>query len=306
VTQKKATIRVTTFGEVTERPKVRHWKCRVGVKPHRGFESRPLRLQTRTCGKSDPPTAGKSPTPVVSEVVGNPASALSATSTAETPVSTRLDEIVSLPCPECGGGKRNHLTVAHYEWTVRDPLGNPQRHSSSRICQCQGCETVRYVQNRWEEGDILGMESVVYPEAPLRAVQPLDATTLPTKVGRINLDTVKAFTAGVGILAGGGLRAIVEAICKDQGVSGKNLGEKIDQLVKIDLLATPQARFLHEVRYMGNQALHETGPPSEKELELGLQIVHALLTSIYILPGTARELEKLRTSKKGGPQSGEK
>src|SRR5205085_4415551 len=32
------------FGEVTERPKVRHWKCRVGVKPHRGFESRPLRF----------------------------------------------------------------------------------------------------------------------------------------------------------------------------------------------------------------------------------------------------------------------
>jgi hypothetical protein len=31
-------------GEVTERPIVRHWKCRVGVKPHRGFESPPLRL----------------------------------------------------------------------------------------------------------------------------------------------------------------------------------------------------------------------------------------------------------------------
>ena len=34
----------TRAREVTERPKVRHWKCRVGVKPHRGFESRPLRL----------------------------------------------------------------------------------------------------------------------------------------------------------------------------------------------------------------------------------------------------------------------
>src|SRR5262249_39874272 len=33
-------------GEVTERPKVRHWKCRVGVKPHRGFESRPLRFHS--------------------------------------------------------------------------------------------------------------------------------------------------------------------------------------------------------------------------------------------------------------------
>src|SRR5262249_34219800 len=34
----------TVFGEVTERPKVRHWKCRVRVKLHRGFESRPLRI----------------------------------------------------------------------------------------------------------------------------------------------------------------------------------------------------------------------------------------------------------------------
>ena len=32
------------LGEVTEWPIVRHWKCRVGVKPHRGFESRPLRF----------------------------------------------------------------------------------------------------------------------------------------------------------------------------------------------------------------------------------------------------------------------
>src|SRR5438876_10366144 len=35
---------VCEFGEVTEWPIVRHWKCRVGVKPHRGFESRPLRF----------------------------------------------------------------------------------------------------------------------------------------------------------------------------------------------------------------------------------------------------------------------
>jgi hypothetical protein len=34
----------TSPGEVTEWPIVRHWKCRVGVKPHRGFESPPLRF----------------------------------------------------------------------------------------------------------------------------------------------------------------------------------------------------------------------------------------------------------------------
>ncbi len=42
-TQGKEPNKFGISGEVTERPKVRHWKCRVGVKPHRGFESRPLR-----------------------------------------------------------------------------------------------------------------------------------------------------------------------------------------------------------------------------------------------------------------------
>ena len=51
--------RLGIFGEVTERPKVRHWKCRVGVIPHRGFESRPLRfllkpLDLRPCGYKMP------------------------------------------------------------------------------------------------------------------------------------------------------------------------------------------------------------------------------------------------------------
>ena len=46
---------------MTEWPIVRHWKCRVGVKPHRGFESPPLRLYTRTYGKSRRPQTGPSP-----------------------------------------------------------------------------------------------------------------------------------------------------------------------------------------------------------------------------------------------------
>src|SRR5256885_2514308 len=44
-------------GEVTERPIVRHWKCRVGVKPHRGFESPPLRLPRK---RPEPLSAGRS------------------------------------------------------------------------------------------------------------------------------------------------------------------------------------------------------------------------------------------------------
>src|SRR4051812_31808689 len=31
-------------GEVSEWPKEQHWKCCMGLKPHRGFESLPLRI----------------------------------------------------------------------------------------------------------------------------------------------------------------------------------------------------------------------------------------------------------------------
>jgi hypothetical protein len=113
-------------------------------------------------------------------------------------------------------------------------------------------------------------------------------------------ETIKAMNADAAVLAGGGLRAIVEAICKHQAVAGKNLQEKIDELVSKGLLAASQAELLHEERYLGNAALHELEPPSQRELELGLQIIEGLLNTIYVLPAVAGELKKKRLAKKGG------
>src|SRR5262245_31482010 len=52
---------MNSAGEVTERPKVRHWKCRVGVKPHRGFESRPLRCEEKSYSDNKGRTLAPSP-----------------------------------------------------------------------------------------------------------------------------------------------------------------------------------------------------------------------------------------------------
>ncbi|HSF65816.1 MAG TPA: DUF4145 domain-containing protein [Nitrospiraceae bacterium] len=94
--------------------------------------------------------------------------------------------------------------------------------------------------------------------------------------------------------AGGGLRAIVEAICIDREVSGQNLQNKIDDLVTKGLLAKPQADLLHEERYIGNAALHEISPPAKQEIEDGLAIVEGLMTAIYVLPLRAQRLKKKR------------
>jgi hypothetical protein len=112
-------------------------------------------------------------------------------------------------------------------------------------------------------------------------------------VSRIYSETVIAFNAGALTLAGGGLRAIVEAICIEKKVAG-NLRQKIDDLVAKGLLAKPQADLLHEERYIGNAALHEILPPGKQEVEDGLAIVEGLMNTVYVLPLRAARLRKKR------------
>jgi hypothetical protein len=95
-------------------------------------------------------------------------------------------------------------------------------------------------------------------------------------------------------MAGGGLRAIVEAICKDRQVTGKNLETKIDELVKQGYLVKAQADLLHEERYIGNSALHEMKTPTKDDLEDGLKIVEGLMNTIYLLPFRAERLKSKR------------
>src|SRR5262249_54121961 len=136
----------------------------------------------------------------------------------------------------------------------------------------------------------------------------VEVDDFPDRVGRIYLETVRALNAGSLILAGGGLRAIVEAICIDQKVTGGNLQKRIDNLVARGLLARPQAELLHEERYIGNAAFHEISAPAKTDVEDGLIIVEGLLNTIYTLPGRAKRLRMKRQksaspTKQAGPSA---
>jgi hypothetical protein len=141
----------------------------------------------------------------------------------------------------------------------------------------------------------------VYPERKDQRYKINDNLAKLPVVGPIYAETVAAFSADCLILAGGGLRATVEAICKERKIGGKNLQEKIDALVSSQLLAKPQADLLHEERYIGNSALHEIERPSPSDVSIGLEIVEGLLNTIYILPTKAEELRKARESRGKAP-----
>lgn len=211
-----------------------------------------------------------------------------------------IPRIVRAPCDNCGG-VRNHVVLKEHLEQWREEDSGWWERSLFQICQCQGCDTIRFRVESTNPGDV-GPEGYiatvnVYPERKQQRHQANDHLAKLPVVGTIYAETVAAFNADSLILAGGGLRATVEAICKEQNIGGKTLEARIDALVSNQLLAKPQADLLHEERYIGNTALHEIERPSASDVSIGLEIVEGLLNTIYVLPSKAEKLRKARNSR---------
>ena len=212
-------------------------------------------------------------------------------------------------CDKCGGHLRNHQVILDHTESWPDD-GGPRGCDVYETVKCLGCETVRfrhYMLSEDERDPETGEPSpyhiAVYPESHegrrrhASFGDPTADAIIPMNVFKIYRETVDCFNVNAKTLAGGGLRAIVEAICKDQGIKGANLEKKIDALVSKGLLAKPQADLLHEERYIGNAALHEMATPTKEDIEDGLTIMEGLINAIYVLPKRAERLRKKRENK---------
>ena len=171
-----------------------------------------------------------------------------------------------ITCARCGHANRRHRIL--YEKTVLaleddDPVN--EHHSSS---ECMGCESIKYVVSRSDwTGDDLPWKAQetdfkVYPDAPGSNQERLPAINqqvwatdneegflIPVPVWKMYKETIDALNAKIRTLAGGGLRATVEAICLDNQITRGTLENKIDELAERKLLTTGQAQLLHEALY---------------------------------------------------------
>lgn len=207
---------------------------------------------------------------------------------------------IRITCSNCGGAPTNHLVLQEYrhKWSNDDACIYGE--TAYQVCQCAGCDEVRFrmesscSEDQDPDTGENTIREAVYPEIPKGKREPISLIELPSSIARIYKEVVVAFNAGAFILAGGGLRAIVEAICQDKDVPGNNLEQKINQLVEQKLLAAAQADLLHEERYIGNAALHEIVSPSGRDVIDGLEIIETLLSTLYVLPGKAERLRGKR------------
>jgi len=197
------------------------------------------------------------------------------------------DKKLHVMCRQCGQ-ETNHKVV--YELTRQQPEPDGYFwHTSWQIVECLGCNDISLRQETVTEDDIdeYGEGTPVEKLYPSRISgrKPIENQhLLPATLNRIYDETLSALADSLLVLAGVGLRAIIETICNDKEIPGANLISRINALVTRGIISQPQADVLHSLRILGNVAAHEVRPSKPKELIAGLEIAETMMKTIYILP----------------------
>ena len=203
-------------------------------------------------------------------------------------ISVEPVEVGRLHCQQCGRST-NHRKIASV-FLQENPEGEWWcEESTLSIVQCAGCDHVSFLRERSREDwlDDAGKEEVFTTRYPpiLPGLRPLDGLiNFPLEIYRIYRETQAALASELPILAGVGIRAIVEALCKERKIKGKDLKIKIGELAKQGHVIEPSAKVLDKLRFLGNAAAHEVKEHTTDELLVAMKVIDNILDNIYTLP----------------------
>ncbi|WP_063808518.1 DUF4145 domain-containing protein [Burkholderia cepacia] len=217
------------------------------------------------------------------------------------------NEHTQLLCADCRVVTR-HKVLAKVESTYQEWVSD---HNSvdtwltHEIVVCGGCGDISVKKSTqfsedWDVDDhgnpYYRVDIDIYPPRSNVGNNLRTEKGLPESIINIYLESCRAFDLELYVMAGFGLRAIVETICKDKEVGGKNLFEKIDGMEKAGLITADGTKVLHQLRNMGNDAAHELKAHSKRELTAAFEVVEYVLKGVYIIPEQAKLLPNRKVS----------
>ena len=221
-------------------------------------------------------------------------------SSKELKLNDTKDKRLLVSCGECKR-KTNHTVLVSADLNGTDEIGRDYEFhwaSNHQIIQCQGCDTIsfRKANSNSEDGHVqIGPDEweenifeELYPNRNEGRVPIKDIHLLPTDIERIYAETLKAMNGDQPVLSGIGIRALIETTTKERNANGKDLMEKINDLVTQGVLTKDGADILHKLRVLGNKAAHEVKPHSTDQLDLAMDVIEHLLQGVYILPHHAK------------------
>lgn len=210
---------------------------------------------------------------------------------------------IRLACIKCSG-ETWHTTMGSVLHKYSEELGSHSFYANTdhRIVQCNGCLNITYLSSSTnseevdydEDGDAYHPATVkMYPPRTLkRLIEGIDLFALPDQTRDLLTETRGALANEYRVLAGIGLRGLIETVVKAQGSKGHDLQKKIDDLVTQRILTPARADILHQIRAIGNVAAHEALPHTTEQLNLALEAIEHVLQEVYVLPAKAKRVFK--------------
>lgn len=117
--------------------------------------------------------------------------------------------------------------------------------------------------------------------------------SMPLKLGITYQEVVESFNAGLVTLCSIGLRALLEGICVDKGITDEvawGLEKKIDKLGERGHVPADIARSMKSFKFIGDNAAHRLEVPEVEDLKLAIEVMEELLTFLYSLDYKAQHL----------------
>lgn len=178
---------------------------------------------------------------------------------------------------------------------------------SFQTIQCRGCENIQFKKVIWDESMVSWdhhnqdqftyTEQIYYPPNINGHRKLQNYYHIPEKIRIVYNESLEALKCKCYLLTGVGLRAVIEAICLEQNIVGRNLEVKINNLTKNKLITEKDSHRLHSVRFLGNDSVHEMEVPKETKIKMALNIVEHLINNLYLIDiDAAKHLDTIISS----------
>lgn len=173
---------------------------------------------------------------------------------------------------------------------------------------CRGCDTSMLEETYTDPGiydheaeeHIDSTSTTFYPQRIYRIRAQKQFRHLDEKLESIYQEVIVGFNAGVKIGCSMSLRALLEGICVNKGITDWGLEKKLIKLEEGHHLPSNIVECLLSFKFMGDDAAHKLEAPSKDELELAISVMEDLLNFLYEakyeLALKAKKLAKTRES----------
>lgn len=230
-------------------------------------------------------------------------------------------KIIKVLCNSCKNSTKHKILSSINEKGTEpwDSTHDFHWNTDFEIIQCLGCETVSFrshhINSEHDDHEGRSIPTVrIYPQRSKDTLALKSYMNVPFNLQRIYRETIESYNYGNLTLCGVGVRALVEGLCQENGITGgnveytkpdgkkenrrnTNLQGKINGLHENGKLTAQSAEILHEHRFLGNEAVHELSAPSKEDLGLAIEIVENVFDTLYEIPNKEQQLKSKRLKK---------